>query len=97
MPSDPQFKSYLPGSDARETGESTSKDGDGQIYGCAGASPRCFCSKPLPTGASGAEVLALEQEAKKGFPESQLLLWGLAGEPEGGPAIREAGSTAKAI
>lgn len=39
----------------------------------------------------------MEQEAKKGFPESQLLLWGLAGDPEGGPAIREAGSTAKAI
>ena len=95
MPSDPQFNSYLPGSDARETRESTSKEGDGKIYGCAGASRRCFCSKPLPTGASGGEVLALEREAKKGFPWSQLLLWGVAGDPEGGLAIMEAGSTAK--
>ena len=95
MPSDPQFNSYLPGSDARETGESTSKEGDGQIYGCAGVSPRCFCSKPIPTGASGGEVLALEREAKKGFPWSQLLLWGVAEDPKEGPAIREAGSTAK--
>ena len=43
----------------------------------------------------GGEVLALGWEAKKGFPWNQLLLWGVAGDPEGGPAISEAGSTAK--
>ena len=67
MPADPQFNSSLPGSDRREIGASTSKDGDGQIYGCAGASPRCFCSKPLPAGPSGEEVLALGWETEKGF------------------------------
>lgn len=59
MPSDPWFSNYLPGSDPREIGVSTSKDGEGQIYGCAGAPPRCFCSNPLSTGTSGEEALDL--------------------------------------
>lgn len=78
MPSDPQVNSYLPGSDPGEIGVSASKDGEGQIYGYAGAPPRCFCSQPLPTGASGEEVLALEGRKERAFPgaSSSGVSWG---------------------
>lgn len=86
MPSDPQFNSYLPGSDPQEIGVSSSKDREGQIYGRAGASSRCFYSKPLPTGASGEEVLALGWEKEKSSFWSQSLLWSVAGELGACPA-----------
>lgn len=78
MPSDPQFNSYLPGSDPREIGVSTSKDREEQIYGRAGAPPRCFCSHLLPTGAAGEEALALEGRKERTVPgaSSPGVSWG---------------------
>lgn len=95
MPSDPWFNSYLPGSDPREIGVSTSKDVERQIYGSAGAPPRCFCSHSPPHWSIWRGGVGLGREKGKGFSWSQLL-WSVLGDLEGGLALREAGPTAKA-